>query len=83
MVTLDLRLRTLERGRVLLFASEPISISWSLHFRPQLSVMPQLAEIDLNDLEPSLRENASIKQVFLVVVASLPARGSGDGVRRG
>jgi hypothetical protein len=38
-------------------------------------------EIERNDLVPALRANASKNLHFLVVVASLPARGSGDGVR--
>jgi hypothetical protein len=45
--------------------------------------MPISAIIARIDLVPPSRANTSKNLHLLVVVASLPARGSGDGVRKG
>ena len=52
-------------------------------YRPVPSVMPQSLEMRRSDLERPERANVSKNLHFLRVIASLPVRGSGDGVRKG
>ena len=66
--------------RVFLFAKEPIDSNCFFQSRPVVSPIPQSFEIERNDFHPPSRDNASKNRHLLVVVASLLARGSGDGV---
>ncbi len=70
-------------GRSLFFASEPIFSHSFFHLRPQASEMLAFAEMLLNDFEGPSRASASKNLHLLRVVASLPFKGSGEGVLNG
>jgi hypothetical protein len=82
-VTFDLAPSIEDRCRVGFLAKEPNWLCCFFQYRPVPSVMPQSLEMRRSDLERPERANASKNLHFLRVVASLPARGSGDGVRKG
>ena len=73
--------RIADIGRVFLFAREPIFLYFSSYFWPQLSEILASFEIELNEFILALRAIASKNLHFLIVVASLLVRGSGDRVR--
>jgi hypothetical protein len=83
LVTLELRPSIEDLFLVFLFAKSPIVSICFFQYLPVPSVMPHPAEIERKERVMPLRRNASKNLHFLVVVASLPARGSGEGVRKG
>ena len=83
LVTFEGLPRCVYRSRVFLFANSPISRYCFLQYRPVPSLIPHSVEIVRIDFFSVLVDSALKNRVFLRVVASLLANGSGVGVRKG